>query len=149
MIKTMKRDVQLPSVFADNNICTLDAYARRTRRVPPRTIGSHNFSTQLSAMTTVELDLRLDGVMHRFEEARNAVRYLGCGPDGPDLEHLDPPRVISIRRIFAHQSLTLLLIDDLTGKTIAVIGDALAWELDGLDVRLVAAHDDDVELARI
>jgi hypothetical protein len=182
----MKRDVELAPIFADNNVCLLDAYAMRTTRVPPRQFGSisvYASSTSLAAMTSRTLSLRLDGATHSFEEARGAIRYVGSSgetkersspklptgryvgrawnkpevwfsgkpvakkPETLELESCDPPRMISIRRITTRHAMTLLLIDDILGKAISVIGDAITWSLDGLDVQLVT--DSDNEVARI
>jgi hypothetical protein len=76
----MKRDADLPPIFADNNVCLLDACVMQTTRVPARQVGSTSTwasSTSLSAMTSRTLSLRLDGTTHSFEEARGAVRYVG------------------------------------------------------------------------
>jgi hypothetical protein len=180
----MKSNAELPPIFADNNVCLLDAHGLRTTRVPPRQFGSvstYASSTHLSAMTSRTLSLRLDGATHSFEEARGAVRYVDkpgeirerSSPRSPPSRYVGraanktevwfgtkpvakseaielescTPRMISIRRITTRQALTLLLIDDASGKTIAVIGDAIAWGLEGFDVQLVTANDD--EVARI
>jgi hypothetical protein len=52
-----------------------------------------------------------------------------------ELETLDPPRMVAIRRVTTKSDLTLLLIDEGTGDTIAVIGTKIHWDLAGLKVR--------------
>jgi hypothetical protein len=52
-----------------------------------------------------------------------------------ELEVLDPPRMVAIRRVATKSDLTLLLIDEGTGDTIAVIGTKIHWNLDGINVR--------------
>jgi len=135
----MNRDIRLPSIFADNNICTLDGFALQETVTPSRTVGGAWFSTRLSPMKERTLRLRLDGSLHSFIEARNIVRYndallplpLPCAP-----------RVIAIRRVHRATRLTLLLIDEKLEKPIAVIGDAIAWGPEGLDVLLVCGRDE-------
>jgi hypothetical protein len=139
----MKPDVQLPTIFTDCNVCMLEAHVFRERRVPPRTIGSRFFSTTLSAMQSHTLSLRLDNTLHNFEEARGAVRYLGSDPQfALNIECCAPPRVIGIRKIITARALTLMLIDELLGKPIGVIGESLEWRLEGLDVCFVTGRDE-------
>lgn len=135
----MNRDIALPSIFADNNICTLDGFALQETVTPSRTVGGAWFSTRLSSMKERALRLRLDGSLHGFIEARNVVRYDGTLFPFP---LLCTPRVIAIRRVHRATRLTLLLIDEKLEKPIAVIGDAIAWEPEGLDVRLVCGRDE-------
>lgn len=136
----MNRDDPLPSIFADNNICTLDAFALQDTMTPSRTVGGVWFSTRLSPMKERRLRVRLDGSLHGFLEARNVVRYDGTLFPFP-LPYC-APRVIAIRRVHRATRLTLLLIDEKLEKPIAVIGDAIAWEPEGLDVRLVCGRDE-------
>lgn len=141
----MRLDTQLPPIFTDSNICRLEAYGHSTTRTPPRTVGSSWFSTRLSAMTGSRLDLRLDGAVYSFLEARNTVSYGGRDlVPAVALKSCDPPRVIAIRRITTRRALTLLLVDELLDKAVAVIGDTLAWHLEGLDVRFTTINDETI-----
>lgn len=133
----MKPDIQLPAIFTDCNTCALTAYGLRTVRTQARTIGSAWKSTTLSAMQSRVLSLLLDGSLHSFEEARRSVRYLGSDPrHAVGLQH-DATRTVAIRKIVTKQLITLMLIDEQINRPIAVIGESLAWYLDGLDVRLL------------
>lgn len=134
----MHRDIQLPPIFTDNNICTLDGYELQMSVTPARTVGSAWFSTQLSAMKTRVLRLRLNEAVHSFVEAKNTVNYEARG----QLSLRCSPRVIGVRRIQTRRSVTLILIDEKLERPIAVIGDALSWEPEGLDVRLVCGRDE-------
>jgi hypothetical protein len=135
----MHRDIRLPSIFADNNICTLDGFALQETVTPSRTVGGAWFSTQLSPMKERVLRLHLDGFLHSFIEARKNIRY----DDALfPLPNSCAPRVIAIRRIQTRRAVTLLLIDEKLEKPIAVIGDTIAWEPGGLDVRLVCGRDE-------
>ena len=126
----------LPPIFAENNICELDAYRFETKHIPARKVGNAWRSTHLSAMNSHELSLRLDGAVYCFEEARNLVRYITANYGGAPLTPCAPPRVVTIQRIVTLRGLTLLLIDEKLGKPLAVIGERLSWHEDGLDVRL-------------
>lgn len=139
----MNRDIALPSIFADNNICELDGYTLRDTVTPSRTVGGAWFSTQLSPMKERALCLQLDGSLHGFIEARKAVRYIDTILPLPLRCPLHcPPRVIAIRRIQTRRAVTLLLIDEKLEKPIAVIGDTIAWAPEGLDVLLVCGRDE-------
>ena len=134
----VKSATRLPSVFDEGNICLLAGYRDATTTTPEKTLGSPWRSTKLSAMRSRVLSLHLDGLVHSLEESRLSVRYLSdCPPHYAEgLDRCEPPRVVAIRRVAAAGDLTLILIDELIGRPIAVIGDALAWRLEGLDVRL-------------
>ncbi len=94
-------------------------------------------------MHTRTLSLQIDGTVHSFEEARQVVQYLGSDPKvAIGIERLDPPRVLAVRRIVTARELTLLLIDELIGKPIAVIGETISWHLDGLSVRFTNGRDE-------
>jgi hypothetical protein len=138
----VKLDVQLPAIFTDCNVCELAAHVLRSVRTPPRTIGSSWRSTTLSAMQSRVLSLRVDGNLHSFEEARGNVRYLGDDPaHAPHLLRCTP-RLIAVRRIVTKLAITLILVDESVGRPIGVIGESLAWDLDGLDVRLAIGRDE-------
>lgn len=88
------------------------------------------------------LSLRIDGELHSFEEARRIVRYLGDEPQhAPHLLRC-APHMIAIRKIVTKLAITLLLIDEQINRLVGVIGESLAWEPDGLDVRLAIGRDE-------
>ncbi len=134
----MLPNVQLAPIFYDGSICTFDAYSLRTIVTPPRTISRGEFSTQLSAMSERELRLRLDGAVYTFVETRGSIRYVA--PEAMQktvtLERCEPSRTVAIRRIVTKRALTLLLVDEVLGKALVVIGShALHVEPDGLTVK--------------
>lgn len=141
---------KLPPIFADANICTLDGFVFRKLHTPPRTVGRRReASAELSAMTTRQLRVRLDGVVHGFITTKNntGVRYTGENPQ-PSLQ-LDscPPHVVTVRRIYTTpRELTLLLIDETIGKAIAVIGETLTWNLAGINVQFTGSRGELHEL---
>jgi hypothetical protein len=55
------------------------------------------------------------------------------------LEPIDPPRVVAIRRVKSRQNVTLLLIDERNDRTIAVIGGEIHWDLEGIEVRFATS----------
>jgi hypothetical protein len=138
----VKPDVKLPTLFTDCNTCTLTASILQTVHIPPRTIGSPWRSTTLSAMQSRVLSLRLDGEPHSFEEARRSVRYLGGAPQLAGHLHACSPRVISVRKIVTKSMVTLILVDDQASRPVGVIGETIAWDLDGIDVRLMIGRDE-------
>jgi hypothetical protein len=143
----MKPDTKLATIFTDGNIVELDGHFLLATRTPPRTVGGANFNTQLSGMTTRALYLRLDGRVHSFKETKRTIGYIEHDVAFPrviQLERCDPPRVIAIRRIDGRRFLTLLLIDERIGKPIAVIGENLAWHLDGLDVQFATERGETI-----
>lgn len=143
----MKPNEQLAPIFADANICEFDAYLLRTIVTPPRTVGSANFSTQLSAMMERELRLRLDGNVYVFVEARNVIRYIGSPQVDYALRRCDRPRVVSVQRIATLRTLTLLLVDEALGKALVVIGShSLHLEPDGLTVKFETPNGASTEL---
>ncbi len=119
---------------------------------------------QLSPMQERTLHLRLDDEVHSFTERPGNVVYIPNGSAGapdvhdpppllargyhaerstriadgpvltPSLDVLVPPRVVAIRRVKTKSDLTLLLVDERTAATIAVIGTRIHWSLDGLTV---------------
>lgn len=135
----MKIDVQLPPTFTDCNTCTLEAFIFRTVRTPPR---HHGWPLKLSGMEARVLSLRLDSSLHSFEEARGDVKYLGGDPQHAIGIKSCAVRMLAVRKIVTTAAITLLLTDESIGKTLGVIGESIAWDPEGLAVRLVIGRDE-------
>lgn len=88
------------------------------------------------------LSLLIDGNLHSFEESRGSVRYLGDNPEHAAHLLRCAPRMIAVRKIVTKLVITLMLVDELIGRPIGVIGDSLSWNLDGIDVRIAVGHDE-------
>lgn len=130
----------LSDIFRHGNCCQLDAFTFQTKVTPPRTVGSREAFATFDGAEEKSLYLRLDDATYGFSQRARLVRQVR-GALAPKivaaLTPINPPIMVSIHIIKTRVEKILLLVDERRDLPVAVISDAIYWNVEGLDVQYV------------